>query len=114
MATRGSSAGYTLLAVISVLIGGGGLLAGLSQGRIDSLVLGLVHLPVAYGLWRNAPWGGHGGILAYGIVGGTVTVLRGFPDPIETSLALIVAVSIVGYIVRTEGWQIPVGGQSIS
>jgi len=102
MALRKSPLGYKILAVLSFLLGVGGLLLGVSEGRIDSLLLALVHLPAAYGLWVGATWGGLVGILAYGVIGGGITILRAIPDPVALLLAITLIVLVVGYIYTTE------------
>lgn len=103
MTTQRSPQGYKLLAAVSLLIGVGALLRGVSEGQIDSLLIAIAHLPAAYGLWTGAAWGGVGGILAYGVIGGGITVLRAGPNPVELLVAIGVVALVVGYIYTTEG-----------
>lgn len=103
MSTQRSPPGYKLLASVSVLIAVGALLRGVSDGRIDSMLIALVHVPAAYGLWTGAVWGGLAGILAYGVIGGGITILRAGPNPVELLVALGVVALVVGYIYITEG-----------
>lgn len=103
MTTQHSPLGYKLLAAVSFLVGVGALLRGVSEGQIDSLLIALAHLPAAYGLWTGAAWGGVVGILAYGVIGGGITVLRAGPNPVALLLALGIVALVVGYIYTTEG-----------
>lgn len=102
MNARGPPRGYRLLAALSLVIGLGGLVLGVSAGSVGSLLLALVHLPAAYGLWTGAAWGGLVGVIAYGPVGGVITVLRARGDVVELALALLLAGVAVGYVYARE------------
>ena len=102
MSARTPPLGYRLLAVVSLLIGLGGLSLAVGDGRLGSLVLALAFLPAAYGLWTGAEWGGTAGIVAFGPVGGTVTVLRASGDVVGVALSLVVAAAVVGYLLNRE------------
>lgn len=103
MTTQHSPLGYKLLAGVSFVIGVGALLRGVSEGQFDSLLIGIAHLPAAYGLWTGAAWAGLGGILAYGVIGGGITILRAGPNPGQLLVTIGVAALVVGYIYSTEG-----------
>ena len=91
-------AGCRALATLSLLIGLGGLALG-ARGRVDSLLIGLLHLGAAYGLWTGVGWGPGAGLAAYGA--GGLRALSEVPTaPVRGVLGLGFAVLAVAYLVR--------------
>lgn len=96
--SRRPPVGVRALAAPSLVLSALGLLWSVTTGRLDALVLGVVHGVAAYGFWSGAGWGWMIGALAYGVVGGAVTALRSADDPVELTLALALAAGVTGYV----------------
>jgi uncharacterized membrane protein len=94
MTSRSPPHGCKFLATFSLLVGVGGLIRGF-DGDVGSLIIGVVHLPAAYGLWTGMFWGWYVGLAAYSIGG-----IRGFWELQTNLLGGVISILFAIFVIR--------------